>query len=179
MKLTKEMLDKANENLNTMDFKGKPYVEVHTRIKAFRSIYPHGVIETKLLRFKDEIAIVKALIHDDEGNLLSTGLAYEKEGSSFINKTSFLENCETSAVGRALGMLGIGIDNSIASANEVGNAIKQQTTPKKSTITKQQLEILNKLPQEQQEKAFSIIKKDKFEDFTLEEASALIKKIQC
>ena len=58
-------------------------------------------------------------------------MAYEKEGSTFINKTSYIENCETSAWGRALGNLGIGIDTSIASAEEVQNAVLNQS-PKKS-----------------------------------------------
>ena len=53
-------------------------------------------------------------------------MAYEKEGSTFINKTSYIENCETSAWGRALGNLGIGIDTSIASAEEVQNAVLNQ-----------------------------------------------------
>ena len=48
------------------------------------------------------------------------------KSSSNINKTSYVENCETSAVGRALAILGIGIDTSIASANEVEDAIAQQ-----------------------------------------------------
>lgn len=60
--------------------------------------------------------------------VLGTGTAYEKEGSTFINKTSYIENCETSAVGRALGMAGFGIDTSIASAEEVQNAIANQGT---------------------------------------------------
>ena len=67
------------------------------------------------------------------GNVLATGHASEKDGSSFINKTSALENAETSAVGRALGILGIGIDSSIASAEEVGNAVKNQTNNIKET----------------------------------------------
>jgi hypothetical protein len=56
---------------------------------------------------------MKASIFDKNDRLIATGTAYEKESSSFINKTSFIENCETSAWGRALGNLGIGIDNSI------------------------------------------------------------------
>ena len=56
----------------------------------------------------------------------ATGHAEEYMGSSYINKTSFIENCETSAIGRALGLLGIGIDTSIASAEEVSNAISNQ-----------------------------------------------------
>ena len=61
-----------------------------------------------------------------EGNVRATGYAYEKEGSTFINKTSYIENCETSAIGRALGIFGIGIDGSVASAEEVRNAKANQ-----------------------------------------------------
>ena len=70
---------------------------------------------------------MKAIIKDSDGNIKSTGYAYEKEGSTFINKTSFIENAETSAVGRALGFLGIGIDAAIASADEVQNAQLNQS----------------------------------------------------
>ena len=58
--------------------------------------------------------------------ILGVGHAYEKEDSSFINQTSFIENCETSAVGRALGMAGFGIDVSIASAEELATALMNQ-----------------------------------------------------
>ena len=61
--------------------------------------------------------------------MLSTGLAQEDRSSSMINKTSFVENCETSAVGRALGFLGIGIESSIATAEEVSMAIAKQDIP--------------------------------------------------
>ena len=69
---------------------------------------------------------MRAMVCGEDGKLLGTGTAQEKETSSFINKTSFIENCETSAVGRALGMCGFGIDTSIASAEEVQNAINNQ-----------------------------------------------------
>ena len=73
---------------------------------------------------------------------MGTGTAYEKENSSFINKTSYIENCETSAVGRALGMAGFGIDTSVASAEEVANAITQQDSEK--LIDKKMVDSLNK-----------------------------------
>ena len=63
---------------------------------------------------------------NDEGDVIAQGHAHEVRGSSNINKTSYVENCETSAVGRALAMLGIGIDTSIASANEMEEAIAKQ-----------------------------------------------------
>ena len=136
-----EDLKKVNETIITMDVKGKPYALVNERIKAFRMLYPEGTIETEMLSNEDGICVFKASIYipeyeeiaKSEGikvvnnkRLLGTGTAYERENSTFINKTSYIENCETSAVGRALAMCGIGIDTSIASAEEVQNAIANQ-----------------------------------------------------
>jgi hypothetical protein len=118
------------EKFNTVNLKGKEYVMVNDRILAFRKLYPTWAIVTELVKFSEGICIVKATVLDEDGNPKASGHAYEKEGSSFINKTSYLENCETSAVGRALGFLGIGIETSIASAEEVANAIKQQKEDK-------------------------------------------------
>ena len=89
-------------------------------------MYPQGSIQTEMISNQDGICIFKAIVSDENGCLLGTGTAYEKENSSFINKTSYIENCETSAVGRALGMAGFGIDVSVASAEEVQNAIANQ-----------------------------------------------------
>lgn len=116
----------ANETIKTTDIKGKDYAEVNQRIKAFRMVYPQGTIQTHLISNENGVCIFRASVCDEKGNLLGTGTAYEKEDSSFINKTSYIENCETSAVGRALGMAGFGIDVSVASAEEVQNAINNQ-----------------------------------------------------
>ena len=120
--------------MKTIDFKGKAYVEVSERIKYFRSEeqYKNWSLESELLKFEDGICIVKATIKDDKEVIKATGLAYEKENSSFINKTSYLENCETSAWGRALANLSIGVDASIASYNEVGNAVLNQNKSTKN-----------------------------------------------
>ena len=117
---------KANETIKTTNIKGKEYAEVNQRIKAFRMVHPNGTITTDIVNIENGIVLMKASITDDEGRLIGTGYAYEKEKSSFINQTSYIENCETSAVGRALGMCGFGIDTSVASAEEVQNAIKNQ-----------------------------------------------------
>lgn len=130
----------------TTDIKGKNYAEVNQRIKVFRMLYPEGFIKTEIVSLKDGICLMKAKVgyylglKDDEGTLqenvgeviLGTGTAYEKEGSTFINKTSYIENCETSAIGRALAMCGIGIDTSIASKEEVENAIENQNKDTKA-----------------------------------------------
>ena len=121
-----EDLQKANETILTTDIKGKEYAEVNQRIKAFRMVYPQGAIITNIINLENGIVVMNCEVRNEEGNILGTGTAYEKENSSFINKTSYIENCETSAVGRALGMAGFGIDTSVASAEEVQNAINNQ-----------------------------------------------------
>jgi hypothetical protein len=122
---------------------GKDYVLVNERVQEFHKLYPNGSIRTDLVEFGDRF-IVKAEVCPDVNDRMRifTGYAYETVGSSQINKTSALENCETSAVGRALGMLGIGIDGSIASAEEVQNAIHQQET---DNVTEQQKNKYQKL----------------------------------
>lgn len=127
----------ANETIKTTDIKGKDYAEVNQRIKAFRMVYPTGNIETKIVSLQNGICIIQADVYDERGKHLGTGTAYEKENSTFINKTSYIENCETSAIGRALGMAGFGIDVSVASAEEVENAINNQENIK---ITKKDAE---------------------------------------
>ena len=142
--MTFEELSRANETISTMGITKtdkktgktttKQYAEVNQRIKAFRMLIPDGSIVTELVSLTDGVAIFRATVSDGEGHILGTGTAYEKENSSFINQTSFIENCETSAVGRALAMCGIGIDLSIASYEEVANAQKNQDTEKAQEI---------------------------------------------
>lgn len=126
-----QSLVKANAAIRTTNIKGKEYAEVNQRVKAFRTLYPEGFIMTEILCREGGLCIIKATVGhyaDGKSVILATGTAYEKEGSSQINRTSYIENCETSAVGRALGMAGFGIDTSIASADEMNNALLQQNT---------------------------------------------------
>lgn len=117
---------KANESIKTTNIKGKEYAEVNQRIKAFRMVHPNGAITTDIISLENGVVTMRATVYDNEHNVIATGTAQEKETSSYINKTSYIENCETSAVGRALGMCGFGIDVSIASYEEVANAINNQ-----------------------------------------------------
>ena len=113
--------------MKKIQIKGKDYIEVNERVKQFHKDYPNGSITTELIEMTDRFITKTTVIPDVKNpDRKFTGIAYEKEDSTFINKTSALENCETSSVGRALGMLGIGIDTSIASYNEVANAVEQQ-----------------------------------------------------
>lgn len=137
---TFEQLQKANETIKTTDIKGKAYAEVPQRIKAFRMIYPDGFIKTEIISNENGVCVMRAVVgYESEGRerILGTGTAYEKESANYINKTSYIENCETSAVGRALGMAGFGIDTSVASFEEVQNAIAQQEAMKKKPEPKQ------------------------------------------
>ena len=128
-----EDIKKANETIKTTNIKGKEYAEVNQRIKAFRMVYPEGFIDTNMISCENGVCIIRAEVgffEDGQTHILGAGTAYEKENSTFINKTSYIENCETSAVGRALGMAGFGIDVSVASAEEVINAINNQNDKK-------------------------------------------------
>lgn len=173
--ITYEDIKKANDEISSIDIKGKDYVEVNQRIKAFRMVYPNGSIITEMLSNENGVAIFKATIKDGD-TILGTGTAYEKEGSTFINKTSYIENCETSAVGRALGMCGFGIDTSVASAEEVQNAIANQEEKK---ATEKQVEILSKVYKgENLTKLLEANQVEKLEDLSLQKASEIISKIR-
>ena len=145
-----EDIKKANETIMTTGIERKDkngntsvkqYAEVNQRIKAFRMVYPEGRIDTELLYDNEGKCCFKAYVfrNTEDEKPLGTGTAYEKENSTFINKTSYIENCETSAVGRALAMCGFGIDTSIASKEEVENAIAQQEEEKLEQEEKKKL----------------------------------------
>ena len=112
--------------MKTVDIKGKPYVEVSERIKHFRANFEGYSLSSKMISNENGVCVFIATIRDENDRIIATGHAYEKEGNSYINKTSYIENCETSAWGRALANLGIGIDAAVASADEVVNAISNQ-----------------------------------------------------
>ena len=144
MTVTYEDIQKANETIQSVTLEKtnrktgevikKEYAEVNQRIKAFRMVYPTGCIQTEMLSNDGGVCVFRCAVGytDDTGNRITLGIghAYEREGSTFINKTSYIENCETSAVGRALGMAGFGIDTSMASAEEVQTAMINQEAAK-------------------------------------------------
>ena len=119
--------------LKTVNIKGKEYVEVNERIKYFRKTYPKYSLTSEVLEKTSDSILIIASILDEEGRVIANGLAEENRGSSYINKTSYVENCETSAWGRALANFGIGLDTSVASAEEVQNAIANQVSSKTPT----------------------------------------------
>lgn len=113
--------------METINIKGKEYAPVNQRILEFRKKYPQGSILTEMISNENGVCVFKAMVYlGGKEGCVASGHAFEKESSSYINRTSYIENCETSAVGRALGVLGIGIDTSVASADEVANAVNNQ-----------------------------------------------------
>ena len=127
-------IEKVNKDIKTTNLKGKQYAEVPSRIDAFRKLFPEGFIITEINHMDDTglvIMTAKVGFYREDGSMqiLATGTSYERANSSQVNRTSYIENCETSAIGRAIGACGIGLGASIASANEVANAIYQQENP--------------------------------------------------
>jgi len=121
----------AKKQLKTTNIKGKEYVEVHERISYFRENFGGYRLLSQIMspmEFIDDMVVMKASVLDPEGNFVAEGHALERRNdeNSYVNFTSHLENCETSAWGRALANFGIGVDASVASADEVINAIAQQ-----------------------------------------------------
>lgn len=87
-------------------FDMKDYVDVAERIRTFYTKYPEGSIQTEMVRLDGDLVVFKATVYRDRDDQTpTTGWAYERENQGYVNKTSFIENCETSAIGRALANL--------------------------------------------------------------------------
>ena len=193
-KIEFEDIQKANDTIKTTGIERrdkdgnlvvKNYAEVNQRIKAFRMVYPTGTIETEMSSNENGVVIFRANVYDNEDRLLATGTAYEKENSTFINKTSYIENCETSAIGRALGIAGFGIDTSVASAEEVQNAINNQEVNDKPKTSKKTSKVVmiqdtqkemikNKFTADEIKTYLEEINKPKLSALTVVEASNLL-----
>jgi len=129
-----ELKDKNNNVIGT-------YVEVHERIRYFREApeYYGWSITTEILPSPDKTIMMQTKVINTFGVVVATGIAMEKEDSSFINKGSHVENCETSAWGRAMACLGIGITEHVRSREEMENAISNQepmTSEQRNKISK-------------------------------------------
>jgi hypothetical protein len=118
---------------DTVNIHGKSYETVASRVSRFREKYGYEYAITTEIHSIDEKTVVMKASISSEGVVRATGYAEESRTSSSINRTSALENCETSAIGRALAAFGMA-GTEYASADEVAQAIHQQgyTTPRKS-----------------------------------------------
>jgi len=114
-----------NAQTGIINIRGKEYQTVALRVQLFRETNPLLTLATEVVHRDAECVVMKATIADEAGRTLATGHAEENRAASQINKTSALENAETSAIGRALAAFGFG-GTEFATANEVANAIHQQ-----------------------------------------------------
>ena len=118
------------KDTGVVNIHGKEYKTVAKRVDEFRKEHKTDLaIITSLVDRDEDTVVMKAEIIDKEGRTIATGYAEEHRAASQINKTSALENCETSAIGRALANFGLG-GGEYASADEVANAIQQQNEAK-------------------------------------------------
>lgn len=111
---------------------GKKYTEVFVRVEAFRKAFgtDHG-INTEILTDDGKRVVVKASITNSAGMVVGSGMAEEIRGQGNVNKTSALENAETSAIGRALASIGLH-GGTYASLNEI------DAVPRKAAAQSQQ-----------------------------------------
>jgi hypothetical protein len=129
--MTYEDIERVNSQIDYLDMKGKNYAMVPERVTAFRKLYPEGFIKTAIIYSEGPVVRMQAKVgyYKEDGSevILGTGMAQEVQGKGMVNGTSHIENCETSAVGRALGFLSIGMGGGgICSAEELVNAITAQ-----------------------------------------------------
>lgn len=134
--------------LKAVNIKGKLYVEVKERVKYFCNKFPKWRIETSFPLLTDNECMCEAKIFDEDDRQVRNGHAHEYRKGN-INTTSMIENAETSAVGRALGMLGIGIDVAVASADEMRMKFEQD-----KMIDEAPLPAPSKATKEDRERAF-------------------------
>lgn len=115
---------------DTVRIHNKDYETVASRVARFREDHPEWAIIPEVFTDAEQpnLVMVKTTIKNENDRILSVGHAEETRGSTQINRTSALENCETSSVGRALALLGYA-GTELASADEVANAISQQADP--------------------------------------------------
>lgn len=150
----------------------KDYVSVNERIQEFYQRCEDGRIITELISWENDIVMFKSLTYRNaedqyKGLPSSTGMAYEREGVGPVNKKNVIENCETSAVGRALANLGLKIKKSIASREEMevalaaqeqlekrggGEKLKVNTVQKKQTPLQQLISEVNKVAKTPEQK---------------------------
>lgn len=115
------------------------YVPVSERLEQFYSDHPEGRILTNIVEHDAEngFVLIRAEVYrqQDDAVPAATGHAFENRSEGFVNKTSYIENCETSATGRALALLGYEIKRGIASKEEMEKT-ERMATPEQTDAMK-------------------------------------------
>ena len=151
--------------MKTINIKGKEYVTVNERLKEFRNTHKDYSLTTEIIELGADYCTMKAVVTDPNGIVRATGFAREVVAKSPINKYAFVENCETSAIGRALGNFGIGIDDAVCTADELIMKLSQEqgsTAPQRSDFEKDATS---------QKRAFNKAVKDKAESAPAQQMS--------
>ena len=117
----------SQANKGIIDIRGKSYRTVAFRVNEFRTTkdYDGWCINTDIIQQSEVECTMKCIVTDQNGAIRGTGIANEVKGAGNINKTSHIENCETSAIGRALASIGLAGEE-YASADELVTALVQQ-----------------------------------------------------
>ena len=126
--------------MKAIKIKGKENVEVHQRLMFFRANYPEHALVTEIIELTKDRVVMRATIIDPDGRVIADGIAYEDANAGMVNKTSYIENAQTSAWGRACACLAIGIGDAVASSDEVQQAISKQEQLKKAPKKKRDVE---------------------------------------
>jgi hypothetical protein len=109
------------------------YVPVAERLEKFYERFPDGRITTSIVEHNLEsgFVLMRAEVYrsPDDAAPAATGHAFEVRGESYVNKTSYIENAETSSVGRALAMLGFEVKRGIASREEMKKTTRMESQP--------------------------------------------------
>jgi hypothetical protein len=166
--MSKELKEKA------IDIKGKDYVLIKDRVIYFNETYQNTRIETSV-KTTDRGVLARAKVTPDveNGERYYTGHAESKNGAKGPEGESMVEVAETSAVGRALAMMGIGVIDSIASADEMRN-VGNKDSPK---ATEKQINLILKLAKEKGIDLRSEQKEKIASEYTINQASKQIEKL--
>lgn len=117
---------KALHDMPKIDIKGRPYTTIANRVEVYRKFFPDASITTEIVLNDEQVVVVKATVSNN-GIVVATGHGEEIKGAGLVNSTSALENCETSAIGRALASCSLH-GGEFASFEEVSHALHQQNT---------------------------------------------------
>ena len=171
-----------SKDTGIVNIHGKEYKTVAKRVDEFRKEHSTKMaIVTSLVSIDEKTVVMKAEILDETQRVIATGYAEENRTASTINRTSALENCETSAIGRALANFGLG-GGEYASADEVANAInqQQQTQPTKKNYSKLDFdeieETLNSIDDEKSLDDYGAELKKKHPNMTANQAKVISEK---
>jgi len=128
----------------TTDIKGKKYIEINQRLMAFRTCeeFVGYTLESEIVHYDENSILIKAIIKDANDRIVATGIAGESKDTSTLNQTSFVENAETSAWGRALGCLGIGINTAVCTKEEVERAVNKQEVQPQHEVKQSEIVVL-------------------------------------